>query len=234
MTVLTTPQMSDAYIREQIPKYKWFVHVNFGNGIAAASTSWPDEPPNSRHAGIGKFEFIVRRNLPDLQGKRVLDIGCNCGLIAIHTLRSGAAEVVGVDSERTWPHWREQAEFVKRALEWRCRTTYNVSYEEADLRDLPTTNLGTFDVVLALNCLYYLEEPQIEAVMKHVSTISPVFLVQCNTRDHALGRRTSPAFMADAMRRNGFSRVSVDAPWDHPKRGFWPNRYMRPVVVGEV
>src|SRR4051794_16939927 len=89
-----TGQWSDDYIRDEIPRFKWFIHTNFGNGIVARSTAWPDAPIDSRHMGVSKFEYIVRRNLPDLQGKRVLEIGCNCGLIAIHMARLGAAEVV--------------------------------------------------------------------------------------------------------------------------------------------
>ncbi len=230
---MTFSAMSDSYIQEQIPRFKWFIDVNFGNGIVAKSTTWPDAPPDSRHVGVSKFDFIVRRNLPDLQGKRILDIGCNCGLVAIHMVRNGAAEVVGIDNERTWPNWLQQAEFVKAALEWRCRTTYNVSYHNIDVKDLPRRELGRFDAVMALNSLYYLTETDIEAVMRHVSSIADTFLIQCNTHDHpTLGRRTSPAYMCDALTRNGFPLAQVDAPWDRPRRLIWPTRYMRPVVVG--
>ena len=230
---MTLGTMSDSYIREQIPRFKWFIDVNFGNGVVAKSTTWPDAPPDSRHVGVTKFEFIVRRNLPDLQGKRILDIGCNCGLVAIHMVRSGAAEVVGIDNERTWPNWLQQAEFVKAALEWRCRTKYNVSYHDVDVKELPRQDLGRFDAVLALNSLYYLAESDIEAVIRHVSAIADTFLIQCNTRDHpTLGQRPSPAYMRDALSRNGFPVTHVDAPWDRPRRRVWPTRYMRPVVVG--
>src|SRR5215203_3822471 len=42
------PGWSDDYIRSQIPRYNWFVHVNFGNGIVARSTHWPNAPADSR------------------------------------------------------------------------------------------------------------------------------------------------------------------------------------------
>src|SRR6266704_4816361 len=39
--------------------------------------------------------------LPDVDGRRVLDLGCGAGQLARHLATSGAAEVVGVDlSER--------------------------------------------------------------------------------------------------------------------------------------
>jgi SAM-dependent methyltransferase len=238
MVTVSTPgttevAMSDEFIRQEIPKYKWFVHVNFGNGIVAQSTSWADAPLESRNSGTTKFDFIVKRNLPDLQGRRFLEIGCNCGLISIHMLRNGAREVVGIDTEPTWPQWRQQAEFVRSALEWRCQTKYNARYVELDARELPSTDFGRFDAVLALNSLYYLEEAAIARIMRHVSTISDTFLIQCNTKDHPyLGERPHPAFMERMLRQNGFPKTRIDAPWDRPRRGFWPQRYMRPVVVG--
>ncbi len=227
--------MSDELIAATIPKYRWFAHVPFGNGLMAQSTAWPDAPLHSPHMGVAKFEFIVRRNLPDLQGKRVLDLGCNAGLIAIHMARLGAIEVVGIDTETSWPQWREQAEFVRAAFEWRCRAKYNVRYIEANIRDVPSLDLGRFDVVTALNCLYYLAEPDIARVARHVSTIADVFLVQCNTRDQKqLGRLPTPAYMRRVLNANGFARTWIDAPWDRPRRGVVPQRYCRPVVVGCV
>src|SRR5437899_551241 len=75
------PGLSEEIIRQQIPRFKWFIDVDFGNGIRAQSTVWPDAPANSPHVGVDKFEFIVRRNLPSLAGARILELGCNCGVI---------------------------------------------------------------------------------------------------------------------------------------------------------
>ncbi len=233
---------SDDLIRSHIPRFRWFTHVNFGNGIVARPDSWPDAPEDWHHMGVPKFDYIVRRNLPDIQGKRVLDLGCNSGIIAIHLARLGAAEVVGVDREGDtpgdcstgWHGWRDQVEFVKAVLEWRCNTTYNVRYVECDLGQLPELDLGRFDMVLALNCLYYLPEETIARVARHIASISDTVLVQCNTNDHrvALGTRATPAYMRRVFSENGFPNVTVDHPWDRPWKRIWPQRYFRPVVVG--
>jgi 2-polyprenyl-3-methyl-5-hydroxy-6-metoxy-1,4-benzoquinol methylase len=183
--------------------------------------------------GVSKFEFIVRPNLPDLQGKRILELGCNAGVVSIHMARLGAAEVVGIDCERGWAGWREQAAFVKGALEWRCRTSYNVRFIECDMRRLPDLDLGKFDICIALNCIYYIEKEEIRKLPRHIASVSDLFLVQCNTRDHShLGRRTGPRFIQEALQANGFPAARVDWPWDRPRKGFWPQRYSRPVVVG--
>ena len=225
---------SDEYIRRRIAQFdRWFVNTNFGNGIIARSTCWPDEPENSRHAGASKFDFIVRRNLPDLQGKRILEIGCNAGVISIHMARLGAADVVGIDCDRHWPRWREQAEFLKAALQWRCRTTYNTHYLECDMVDLPTLDLGRFDIVLALNCIYYVDPDQIRRLTRHIAAITDCFLIQSNTGDHkALRKRTDPRFLRQTLLESGFPLVHTDWPWDHPRKGIVPRRYSRPVIVG--
>ena len=67
----------DEDILEKIRSFKWYSAVDFGNGITA-NTNYPTScclSPNSINTGAGKWNYIIRRNLPDLQGKRLLDIG---------------------------------------------------------------------------------------------------------------------------------------------------------------
>lgn len=232
---MNDPAACDAWIRRGVADFdRWFCHVDFGNGIVARSTAWPDASLDSPHMGVAKFRFIVQRNLPDLAGKRVLELGCNAGAVAMHMASLGAREVVGVDSERHWPGWQAQAEFVKQAMERRHGRRYDVRYVDADIADLPDLGLGTFDVVIALNCLYYLDSDAIDRVVDHVARHSPRMLIQCNVNDHDhyLGNRAHPAFMQQALRRAGYGRVRVDWPWDRPRYGIFPRRYHRPVVVG--
>lgn len=95
---------------------------------------------------------------------------------------------------------------MKSALEWRCQTKYNVKYIDTDINDLSSLELGSFDAVIALNSLYYLDEKDIERTIRHVADLSDLFLIQCNTRDHKkdLGRRSTPSYMKRALERNGF------------------------------
>lgn len=62
--------------------------------------------------------------LPDVQGLRVLDLGCGAGQLALHLAQAGAAEVVGVDvsermlglarTERAHPRVRYQREAIEQ------------------------------------------------------------------------------------------------------------------------
>jgi len=220
--------LDDQSVLARASAMKWYAPVNLGNGIVMRPWNWPDAPLNTPHMGGDRFEFILRRNLPNLQGKRILDLGCNAGLISIHLARCGAREVVGVDSHATWEGWYEQATFVKEVVEWRCAAHYNVRYVDADIRTLSALDLGRFDVVLALCSVYYLDDEEIERLIRHVATISDLFLIQGNTvrGDHrnnpGVKRRAHPRFLKRALARNGFPFVSLDAPW----------LYGRPVVVG--
>lgn len=218
--------MDEKMIKEGIERFTWYSPVNFGKGLIAKTNFKIEVGIDSIHSGLGKWKYIIERNLPDLQGKRTMDIGCNNGMFCIQMARMGAAEVFGIDSDETWSNWREQAQFVKEALEWRCNTMYPVMYIESDMKAIPQLNLGHFDVVTALCCLYYLEEEDLLALLTHLKENCDFLLIQCNARrqDHPpeVHRRASLNFMGEALKKVGFSYIDYDKPLF----------YERPVVVG--
>jgi SAM-dependent methyltransferase len=80
------------------------------------------------------------RLLPALEGKRVLDLGCGMGQLAIHLAEAGAAEVIGVDiSERmlalaATTHAHPRVTYLRDAIE---RVTFT-----ADRFDLVVSSLA--------------------------------------------------------------------------------------------
>lgn len=218
--------MDENIIKEYIKKYTWYTPVDFGSGLIARGNFKIITTLESIHFGMGKWKYIIERNLPDLQGKRVMDIGCNNGIFCIEMARMGAKEVIGVDCEKTWPNWLEQAKFVKEALEWRCNTKYNIKYLDSDMARIPDLNLGYFDVVTALCCLYYLEDEKINSLLNYFRENSNFVLIQCNIRrrDQTLQvhRRAAPRYIGTALRKAGFPHIRFDKPLC----------YERPVVVG--
>jgi SAM-dependent methyltransferase len=220
--------MTDELLRQEIAKFRWYQPVSFGGGIVASNRAGPHTLA-SHEFGRAKWRYIVERNLPDVQGLRVLDLGCNCGLFSIELARAGAREVVGIDSERTWPGWKEQAQLVKEALEWRCATGYNVSFVEGSMASVPELGLGRFDVVMALCSIYYLGDDEIQRLLGHCrETGCPFVLLQGNTnrRDQSpeVRARATPRYLASALRTAGYAHTRIDAP-------LW---YSRPVVVGST
>ena len=141
MDISEEGDMNEDIMREQIAEHKFYQPIEFGRGIIASNWAGP-HTLDSYEFGLKKWRYIVERNLPDVQGVRVLDVGCNSGLYCIQLARMGAREVVGIDSESTWPSWMEQAKFVKESLEWRCGTTYKIKYIDSPMTKIPDLNLG--------------------------------------------------------------------------------------------
>jgi 2-polyprenyl-3-methyl-5-hydroxy-6-metoxy-1,4-benzoquinol methylase len=81
-----------------------------------------------------------------VRGRRVLDLGCGAGQLALHLARAGAAEVVGVDlSERMLALARAE------------RAHPRVTYERAALEEVRFAS-GRFDLVVSSLALHYVED----------------------------------------------------------------------------
>jgi SAM-dependent methyltransferase len=83
----------------------------------------------------------------------VLDLGCNEGWFAHRALEWGAARVVGLDVREA---------NVRRATLIRDHfgvDAERLRFERANVLELDTQRLGTFDVVLVLGLIYHLENP---------------------------------------------------------------------------
>lgn len=82
-----------------------------------------------------------------LDGKRVLDLGCNEGFFSLEAKRRGASTVIGIDRNRKHlPLARERAK----------AEGLDVDFREGNMLDLAD---GKFDLVLLLSAIYYLENP---------------------------------------------------------------------------
>ena len=86
-----------------------------------------------------------------LEGKRVLDLGCNSGFWSLQCALLGA-QVVGIDAR---PELIAQANFLKKIT-----GTKSVEFRQLDFWSISAEGLGgRFDVVLNLGLLYHLAEP---------------------------------------------------------------------------
>src|SRR5436190_21503438 len=94
-------------------------------------------------------EKLERIKLPkSLEGKSILDLGCNEGFFAIEAARRGASRVVGIDhDERALGPARD------RAAQFGFD---NVEFRKGNMTDLPQGE--KFDYVLLLSALHYIDE----------------------------------------------------------------------------
>ena len=124
-------------IRALVDSVRHWHHVmRFPHGIVSPGAYDPQE----------LFAFL---ELPDLQGKRVLDVGTRDGFFAFECERRGA-EVVALDYA--------DMDLTGFGV---ARRIYGsrIEYVQANVYDLSPDQLGTFDIVLFLGVLYHLRHP---------------------------------------------------------------------------
>jgi tRNA (mo5U34)-methyltransferase len=103
---------------------------------------------NNRESVLNKWRFVEPFIPKDLNGKTVLDIGCNSGFFSFEMKKKNAARVVAID---IMPHCLAQTRFLSHwfnhAIEIRQMDVYNVD------------TLGEFDFVVFFGVLYHLKHP---------------------------------------------------------------------------
>jgi tRNA (mo5U34)-methyltransferase len=114
----------------------WHHTIHFPGGISSPGAYDPGD-------------LLQRLGLPDLSGKRVLDVGTRDGYFAFACERLGA-EVVAIDHVDPAETGFEIARSILGS---------QVTYTVANVYDLQASQLGQFDVVLFLGVLYHLRHP---------------------------------------------------------------------------
>ncbi len=157
MAALLSRQELEARVRALGP---WFHNLDLG-GVRTA----PDH-------FLGDYPGLIWRQLQAafparLDGKTVLDIGCNAGFFSLEMRRRGAARVVGIDSD---PRYLAQARLAAEV------SGLEVEYRELSVYDL--ARLGErFDLVIFMGVLYHLRHPllALDLVRAHVARDLLVF-----------------------------------------------------------
>lgn len=140
----------------------YYHDIDLGDGRSTA-------PGSSRIADTVDLLFppLLRFCGGSLEGKRVLDLGCNCGGLAFAAARFGAAEVVGIDARDI--HIRQA----------RCVQEYlglsSSSFHQDLVENLTPEKYGQFDICLASGILYHLSDPI--GVMARIAEVTTEIVV---------------------------------------------------------
>ena len=102
----------------------------------------------AKSAGLNDVLEIpaFRTLLPNLNGKRILDLGCGFGDSCKWYASQGAKQVVGADISQRMIH-RAERDFADAKIEYRC-----IAMEDADFHD------GEFDLVLSSLAFHYVAD----------------------------------------------------------------------------
>jgi tRNA (mo5U34)-methyltransferase len=157
MAELTAEQLREEVIRLG----PWHMDVEITSEVSTSAyleappDTYPEEfGPIAFHSPRDGFLRRLRRVFPvGLEGRGVLDCACNCGAYLFFAKEAGAGRCVGFDVRE---HWIRQARFL---AEHRSQPSDHMRFEVCDIYDLPSLELGRFDVTLFFGIFYHLPDP---------------------------------------------------------------------------
>ena len=144
--------MDTEQLRERVASFPHW-HYEFDlQGVRTPITK-PEFANRHRERKRYLFDPLVRLCGGSLEGKRVLDLGCNAGFWSLAALDAGADFVLGVEGRQLYV---DQAElvFAAKGVD-RARYRFLVG----DLFSLDLGDEAPFDIVLCLGLLYHVSKP---------------------------------------------------------------------------
>jgi SAM-dependent methyltransferase len=164
------------------------IHVNrIINGIDYYRFQYPDGTYN-----VDTKNPVYTENAADrwevlkdyiAEGHRILDVGCNEGYMSIMAATKGNS-VVGFDIEHTQAAWLN-----KLAFEYQLGQDLDISFNPEKIE------YKKFDLVLALNVLYHLDNSLRNKIMQETSG---KMIIQCNHRKSAERKKYYASHVDDA------------------------------------
>jgi tRNA (mo5U34)-methyltransferase len=162
--------MTDQRTQEQLANRirslgDWFQNMNLA-GVQTAPRHFLGDYPNC------KWE-LFRHAIPEnLNGKSVLEIGCNAGFYSIELKRRGAGRTLGIDSD---PRYLAQAKLAAEISE------VDVEFRQLDVYDVGSLR-ERFDIVLFMGVLYHLRHPLLALDLLYQHVVDELLIFQSMLR----------------------------------------------------
>lgn len=158
-----TRRLSEDAIRRRVEELgPWFHDLELG-GVRTAPDHFLWRYPSSK---FGRFSHVLPE---DLEGRSVLDIGCNAGFYSFEMKRRGAGRVLGIDHDE---RYLEQARFASEVL----------GFDDVEFRRGEVWDVGAlgerFDLVIFMGVLYHLRHPLLALDLIHQHVASDLLLFQ--------------------------------------------------------
>jgi tRNA (mo5U34)-methyltransferase len=152
---MSNPRFTTNDIRRRVEQLgPWFHNIEL-DGVSTAPAHFLGDYPSV------KWRRFSKAIEPEIEGRSVLDIGCNAGFYSIEMKRCGAARVLGIDSDEGY---LRQARFAAEVND------FDIEFRNVSVYDVST--LGErFDIVLFMGVLYHLRHPllALDLIHEHVA-----------------------------------------------------------------
>lgn len=189
----------------------WFQNINLG-GVQTAPDHYLGDYPAIKWGG-----FVGA--IPGIEGKTVLDVGCNAGFYSIEMKRRGASRVLGIDYD---------GDYLAQA-----RFAADVCNVEVEFREMSVYDVGElherFDIVLFLGVFYHLRHPlpALDLLREHV--VGDLLIFQSMLRGDDLPAAIEPDYPfseRDVFKRPGFPCMYfIEGSYVNDPTNWWiPNR----------
>ena len=201
-------ELTYAEIKKRIEKNQissiddWKIPAHFGSGLYVGSL-WDVAE------GYGYWHCHLKHHLGSLSGKRILDLDANNAYYGLQMLRQSAQEVIGIEKDNKYI---SQGEFVKAAFEWADNTEYNFKYIESAVTEVPSLNLGEFDVVTALSSSGSFAHPDsMLKLVQYLSTNTNIFFLRYskNLEIKSVSMQMSIKDIMEILKTNGFPIIKI-------------------------
>ena len=152
----------------------WYTPIDFGNGCKTHRIGMSDRDfYRDPSYGLNKWHNYIHPYLPiRLEGKTVLDVGCNCGLFCIQAVREGAAKVVGIEGDPGNNGFYDQSQLVLDTFSEVDGVDYRAKVEivNCSVEQYSWELFGEVDLAFAFNVFYWMDEPNY--VSERISQLS--------------------------------------------------------------
>lgn len=190
----------------------WFHNLRLGTVETA-----PDHP-------LGDYPTIKWQRFKEairdkVQGRSVLDIGCNAGFYSIEMMRLGARSVMGIDSDERYLAQAQLAASV---------SGYDITFRKLSVYDVGLIR-QRFDLVLFMGVIYHLRHPllALDRIYEHVADDLFVFQsMQRGVEDVADVSEDYDFSEAEHFNEPGYPKLHfIEHRYAHDPTNWWvPNR----------
>jgi SAM-dependent methyltransferase len=218
----------DQYLKDYKYEFpEWYTPLEIKGRIIHERTypGFKERPKflTNRERGRSRWEFIVAKNLPELKGKTVCDLGSNIGLYSIFMAQLGAKKVDGYDRSEhviqpTNPKLPrqnvvQQAYFVKNLFFLAGEGRFdNVNFFDCDIATMDFRQLE-YDFFFSSCVLYHFGKKGFEEIICQLSKHTPEVFLQTNLghKQGELAESASLSFQRGLLEKYGYT-VRADEP----------------------